>query len=99
MTEELLIFNCLQKDPAMRPSADDMVIKCEKLCYPNVERRVGNIDNFKGQYGFIIDEVGQTIFFHMDSVYGPKPQVGNKVCFSAFPGNPRPRAHPVILMQ
>ena len=39
------------------------------------------------------------IFFNMDSVYGDRPEVESNVCFSAFPGQPLPRAHPVLVLK
>jgi serine/threonine-protein kinase len=94
-----LIIQCLNKAPEDRPTAEDLVQECEKLCYPVVERKTGTCNNFKGNYGFINSDDGEKVFFHLDSVYGNKPAIGSRVCFSAFPGSPHPRAHPVVLIQ
>ncbi|MBD1826871.1 serine/threonine protein kinase [Microcoleus vaginatus GB1-A2] len=96
-----LILECLNKNPEARPTADELVQRCEKLCYPVVERQIGICKSLHSNYdwGLIQSDGGDTIFFHFDSVYGNKPTVGSRVCFSAFPGSPHPRAHPVVLIE
>lgn len=95
-----LIVDCLQKDPNDRLTADELVKRCEQLCYPISERKVGIVRRFtRSNQGFIQEgESGKDIFFHFDSVYGEKPILGSKVCFSEFLASPSPRAHPVIVM-
>lgn len=96
-----LILNCLQENPEDRPTAEILVQNCENLCYPVVKRQTGVCTYLHPQYswGYIKNNNQHTIFFHFDSVYGNRPTVGSQVCFSAFPGSPNPRAHPVILIQ
>lgn len=96
-----LILECLNLHPEARPTADELVQRCEKLCYPVVERQIGICKSLHSNYdwGLIQSDGGDTIFFHFDSVYGNKPTVGSRVCFSAFPGSPYPRAHPVVLIE
>jgi serine/threonine protein kinase len=95
-----LILLCLKKNPEERPTAEQLVQQCEKLCYPVVDRKEGIVDEYpRGDWGIIKSNDGRKIFFHLDSVYGEKPQLGSKVCFSEFPGSPYNRAHPVVLMQ
>ncbi|NJL90128.1 MAG: protein kinase [Coleofasciculaceae cyanobacterium SM2_1_6] len=96
-----LIFECLNKNPEYRPTADSLVQQCEKLCYPVVERSTGKCSYLHPKYdwGFIQSDSGDEIFFHFDSVYGDKPVVGSRVCFSAFLGVPKPRAHPVVVIK
>ena len=96
-----LILECLDKEPENRPTADNLVEKCEKLCYPVVERQTGTCSYLHPKYswGTIRGDSGNMIFFHFDSVYGSKPTVGSRVCFSAFPGSPNPRAHPIVAIQ
>lgn len=50
-------------------------------------------------YGFITSQIG-SVFFHMDSVFGPPPKlvVGDRVLFSAYAGGGAPRAYPVLKM-
>jgi eukaryotic-like serine/threonine-protein kinase len=96
-----LILECLDKNPTNRPTADDLVQRCEDLCYPVVERQIGICSDLhpSWSWGKILSNNGETIFFHFDSVYGNKPTLGSRVCFSAFPGSPHQRAHPVIVIQ
>lgn len=96
-----LIIECLDKNPDKRPTADTLVARCENLCYPVVERLTGTCTFLHSNYdwGFIQSDSEETIFFHFDSVYGNKPNVGSRVCFSAFPGLPHQRAHPVVVIQ
>lgn len=91
-----LIERCLVVDPAARVSADDLVQGCGKLCYPPSGRREGVVSGMPyGSWGFI-DADGGSVFFHTDSVYGPSVSTGDRVCFADFPGDPQPRAHPVV---
>lgn len=96
-----LILRCLDKDPDHRPTAAQLVDECEKLCYPVVERQTGRCTDIHQKYnwGLIKSDDGSTVFFHFDSIYGKKPSIDSRVCFSAFPGSPYPRAHPVVLIQ
>jgi serine/threonine-protein kinase len=89
---------CLQRDPTMRPSADDLVLRCGLLCYtvsPRMEGVIRRVDY--GSYGFIAAESGD-VFFHMESVFGPlpKPTEGDQVIFSSYAGGGSPRAYPVL---
>jgi len=96
-----LILKCLKKNPEERPTADELVQQCENLCYPVVERQVGICSDLHStqNWGNIITDTGETIFFHFDSIYGNKPSIGSRVCFSAFSGSPYPRAHPVVVIK
>ncbi len=97
----LLIIQCLDGNPDNRPTADELVEKCTKLCYPVVERKTGTCIYLhpKWNWGRIQSDDGKTIFFHSASIYGDKPVVNSRVCFSAFPGSPHQRAHPVLLIK
>lgn len=93
-----MAFACLQKDPAKRPKADDLVRLCGVLCYtvaPRTEGVVRRVDY--GSYGFIGTELCD-VFFHMASVFGPppRPTEGDRVIFSAYEGGGSPRAYPVL---
>jgi len=89
---------CWQLDPNVRPNADELVDRCGSLCYGLPERVTGTVSSIPYKtYGFIDSEAG-TIFYHPESVYGPTPTVGDKVCFAAYPGEPYYRAFPVIRM-
>lgn len=94
---------CLEYDAASRPTADQLVGLCQSLCYLAVDREDGEISNFiqNGYSGFANNAKG-TVFFSMESVYGPiKPDLeeNKKICFSSFPGHPRKRAHPVVVIR
>lgn len=94
-----LILKCLQKDASSRPTADQLVECCGKLCYPNNERLSGVVTSIKyNAWGFISDG-REDVFFHLDSVYGDKPNVGDNVWFSKFRGDPGWRAHPVVCLK
>jgi eukaryotic-like serine/threonine-protein kinase len=94
-----LILKCLQKDASDRPTADQLVEHCGKLCYPSNERFTSYVREIKphGAWGFIFD--GQKdIFFHMDSVYGDRPRENDQVWFSKYVGGGAWRAHPVVCL-
>lgn len=94
-----LVLLCLQKEPAARPSADTLVNKCGELCYPLVPRHFGIVRRVDfNAYGFISVE-GKDVFFHMDSVYGDRPTVDDRVMISKFPGGGAWRAHPVVKLK
>ena len=100
---QAIIDSCLEYDPAHRLTADELVEKCQNLCYLEVDRIQGVVTNLiqNGYSGFINGE-GETFFFSMESAYGlikPDPSNDKNVCFSYFPGNPRRRAHPVIIIK
>lgn len=87
---------CLQRDPASRPNAKQLVGLCERLCYPVMEREVGVVTGYPGgSFGFANSSKGQ-VFFHIESVLGPRPRVGGKIWFSRHSGHPHDRAHPVV---
>lgn len=92
-----LIFSCLLRDPAARPTADALVASCGNLCYSPAPRREGRVKRIDySKYGFIGTDTGD-VFFHIESVYGPdRLQVDDKVLFSSFNGGGADRAHPVV---
>lgn len=94
-----LALACLQRDPVLRPTADDLVGRCGQLCYTDVERYVGVVKSINhNAWGFIRME-NRDVFFHLSSVYGPRqPIVGDRVIFAKYDGGGAPRAHPVVLL-
>ncbi|WP_423173376.1 serine/threonine-protein kinase [Stenotrophomonas maltophilia] len=98
-----LVEICLIYDPEGRPDADDLVAKIQELCYISVDREEGDITNFiqNGFSGFVDSDSGGTSFFSMESVYGSRrPTAGSnrRICYSSFPGNPKARAHPIVVL-
>lgn len=100
---QTIIEKCLQYDVSDRPSADEIVEEISELCFIGVERKVGSVDNLiQNDYsGFIDGEDGMKTFFSQESVYGIRTRAnrGNRVCYSSFPGTPRDRGHPIIVIE
>jgi serine/threonine-protein kinase len=93
-----IIEQCLAYDKANRPTAVQLVTQCEDLCFFFSKRENGKIEEIIQSRGYIRSEKGQKIFYHSNSIYGSLgPKVGSKVSFSAHPGEPYPRAHPVVI--
>ncbi len=97
-----VVLQCLQPDPSARPSAEQLAHICDDLCYlPPVGRETGTVDNYPHgtrAFGFISSTV-DPVFFHSKSVVGRTPRVGASVWFMKYPGQPRPRAIPVVPMK
>lgn len=95
-----LIAGCLQHDRARRPSANDLTRACADLCYSTDPKFVGTVSDIRYRsWGFIQQDSGPQVFFHLDSVYGPRPKVGDRVLFSMYPGGGAERAFPVIKLR
>ena len=98
-----LVERCLQYDIEDRPTADEIVKEISTLCFIGVDRKVGNVSNLikSGYSGFIEGDDGVTTFFNQESVYGTKSHAttGHRVCYSSFPGSPRDRGHPIIVIE
>jgi serine/threonine-protein kinase len=96
---KILILRCMQKDPLVRPTADELVLHTSDFCYPISTRFEGVVREIRhNAWGFIVSE-GRDVFFHLSSVYGEKPKAGSRVFFSKFDGGGAERAHPVIVAQ
>jgi serine/threonine protein kinase len=95
-----IAWACMQKDPALRPSADDLVRLCGELCYTVDERAEGIVRRIEYDTWGFISAVSGDVFFHMNSVFGPLPKlkVGDRVLFSAYDGGGAPRAYPILKM-
>ena len=58
-----LIATCMQADPDARPTADEVVSKCEMLCYSVAPREFGTVQSVRNAYwGFIDADHGKTSF-------------------------------------
>lgn len=104
LSEQLqsIVEKCLSYEPKDRPSADDLVKEISDVCYINVHRTEGVVNNLiqNGYSGFANDDNG-TVFFSMESVYGarrPAVSNNNRICYSKFPGSPRHRGHPIVVL-
>jgi serine/threonine-protein kinase len=93
-----LIVACMQKSPAKRLTADQLVQACEDLYYSIVPREFGKIKSFDyGSWGFTDSEVGDDVFYHIHSVYAASTvSIGDRVWMTAHPGMPRRRAFPLV---
>lgn len=104
-----IIVRCLQVNPSLRPSADEISEACEELCYSAHVRQTGVVESYpitygngsKATAGFIsIDGSDDRCFFHASAFYGATgPKVGQRVSFGLYAGNPKPRVSPVLLMR
>lgn len=105
-----LILDCLQVDPSARPTSDQIVQRCEELCYSASERHTGLIATYPLKYasggtakgGLIqVDNTGASAFFHQSDFFGDGgiPKVGQRVNFAMTAGVPRPRCSPVLLLK
>jgi serine/threonine protein kinase len=94
-----LIQDCMVLDATKRPTADDLILKCESLCYPITPRECGTVSKFdNGFWGFISPDQGKSVFFHIDSVYLGTLRVGDRVGFARHDGGGSDRAFPVLKM-
>jgi serine/threonine-protein kinase len=99
---QLLVESCLEYKAENRPTARELVSKCQQLRYLAVERSEATVDRLI-QYGYsgIASNRDGDVFFSMQSVYGPnRPNIGtaNKILISSFAGFPYRRAHPVCVL-
>ena len=91
-----IVLQCLQKYPEYRPTSNSLVEQCGDLFYPIESREIGVVRRIDfNAFGFIkVNDAD--VFFHMDSVYGERPDIDDKVMLSKFPGGGAWRAHPVV---
>jgi serine/threonine-protein kinase len=94
-----IVERCLIYDGDERPTADQLVTEFSGLCYINVHRSEGEVTNLiqNGYSGFTDDEEGG-VFFSMESVYGSRRPGTTKNRYSKFPGSPRYRGHPIVVI-
>ncbi|WLG13233.1 serine/threonine-protein kinase [Psychrobacter cibarius] len=95
-----LIQKCLSLDSRDRPTADELVTECGLLCYPIRERHFGTMRPQNSRWGFV-DPSDNTanVFYHVDCIYGARPQVGEKVMLSKYEGSGAYRALPLVRMK
>jgi len=95
-----LAMACMKRDPNHRPTTDELVLRCGKLCYSASPREIGVVRNIRDhkQWGFISSQQGD-VFFHASCVFGPNAlRVGDRVLFTRHEagGGGAPRAYPVL---
>lgn len=94
-----IVEACLVEEPANRPTAEDVVSQCQRLCFSTATREHGRVSTFGNTFGRIARPSGSLVHFHLHSVYGESVvKVNDLVMFSCFPGSPHPRAHPVAIL-
>lgn len=101
LAEELiqLANSCLQKDASLRPTADQLVEKCNSLCYTVSPREEGRISEIRyNSWGFISAQ-SKSVFFHRQNVFGEQPKENDSVVFSCYEGGQAPRALPVLKLK
>ena len=91
-----IAFSCLKRDPAERPTADQLVEKCSTLCYTSSPRRQGVVSDFRYSAWGFIRTPEDSVFYHRECVYGPMPAVGDSVLFASYDGGGSDRALPVL---
>jgi len=97
---DALIKAGLQRDPLRRPNIDTFVQHLSEIAYSDAPREYGQI-KFAGKpfknTGFITHQnSNRDSFYHFESFCGRIPEIGQKVSFASFSGDPSPRAHPVL---
>lgn len=90
---------CMTKDVDERITADLLTKQCGMLCYSRSPRVFGSIDSISyNKYGYIsLDGDSGSVFYHRDSSFNVSEfEPGQRVWLSHYPGNPRPRAFPIV---
>lgn len=102
-SEELyqIILSCMKADPKERPTADQLVSRCELLCYPTNSREFGTVASVNNAYwGFISADHGRDVFYHINSIFGGgRLAVGDRIWFGRHAGSPNDRAFPVMRVE
>lgn len=93
-----LIVKCLAKNASDRPTADQLVSECSKLCYALDQYELGTISKNHNSYvGFITGSEGRDLMYHRDSFYGDATRsVGDQLWFGRHRGGNNDRAFPIV---
>lgn len=93
-----LLLSCLSFAPAARPTADQLVAECTKLCYSLDEYEIGQISKTPNSYwGFITGTGSKGLMYHRESFYGNNTRVvGDKLWFGRHSGAGNDRAFPIV---
>jgi len=102
----VLVEKCLKVDPSQRPSATQLLELCGSWRYAVSDRKLGVVASYgvayasgaKSKSGYINDlSAPVKYFFHISEYYGVgSPQIGARVSVGVYPGDPHPRAAPVL---
>ncbi|MGR4889710.1 serine/threonine-protein kinase [Sphingopyxis sp. LARHCG72] len=93
-----IIVKCLNPDPKIRITAENLVLALEPLCYAVDEYEMGSITKVHTSYlGFLRSDDGVDAMYHIESFYGGvSPAVGQRVWFARHPGEGNDRAFPLV---
>lgn len=96
-----VIADCFSEEPSKRPTADELVQRCERLCYSFGEYQEGVVRKllYQGSCGFIRSG-DEDAFFHQDSVFADRRlKPGEQALYRMHRGGGNGRAFPVIAMK
>lgn len=96
-----ILVSCMAKDPLGRPTADQLVVLCEELCYSIDRYELGEIKFIRDKRtGFILADHGRNLMYHEASFYGPGSiAVGKRVWMARHPGSGNDRAFPIVYLK
>lgn len=97
-----LIASCLDKDPLKRPTAAQLVVACESLCYSMDQYETGTVSTVKSPtIGFISADGGKKdLMYHRDCFYGGGTiAVGKRIWFARGEGFGNDRAFPIVFLK
>lgn len=95
-----IVDSCLEYVPENRPTAEDLITRCQNLCYMTSKRHEGVVNAMiqNGYSGFASNRA-HSVFFSIHSVYGnARPSKLSNISYSRFKGKPNYRAHPVVVI-
>lgn len=93
-----ILTDCFVANPADRPTADDLVNACNKLCYGDENYETGHIsERVNSVRGWITPSSGRRLMYHNDSFYGDRTHsADDQLWFARHPGGRADRAMPVV---
>jgi serine/threonine-protein kinase len=96
-----VLLRCFLPAPESRPTADELVAECSKLCYAIDNYEMGRISKVLNSYvGFISSTGGKDLMYHRDSFYGDNTRkVGDQLWFGRHRGGGNDRAFPIVRVQ
>jgi eukaryotic-like serine/threonine-protein kinase len=93
-----IILGCFAAKPNERPTAEQLIKKCETLCYTRDVYELGKVKVVKNsQYGFLSADEGGDAFYHRSNFYGDNQiKEGDRVWFARHDGGGNDRAFPIV---